>query len=78
MHDNFAVLLSRPGNFNDITDGLTFYARERGDNGALEGILMHDVRKPDIPVTIMAERGQVVEKDGQLCNWLFSTASVRK
>jgi len=65
MRDNFAVLLSRPGNFNDITDGLTFYARERGQGGALEGILMHDVRRPDAPVTLMAERGQVVNNNGQ-------------
>jgi len=65
MRDNMAVLLSRPGNFNDITDGLTFYARARGSGGALEGILMHDVRRPDSPVTIMADRGQVVDNDGQ-------------
>ncbi len=65
MRDNFAVLLSRPGNFNDLADGLTFYARARGPNGALEGILMHDVRKPEMPITIMAERGQVIDKDGQ-------------
>jgi lipopolysaccharide export system permease protein len=64
MRDNFAVLLSRPGNFNDISDGFTFYARARGPNGALEGILMHDVRKPATPITIMAERGQVVPNDG--------------
>ena len=65
MRDNFAVMLSRPGNFNDITDGLTFYARTRGSGGALEGILMHDVRRPDAPVTLMAERGQIVDNNGQ-------------
>ncbi len=65
MRDNYAVLLTRPGNFNDITDGLTFYARARGSGGALEGILMHDVRKPETPVTIMADRGQVVDNNGQ-------------
>jgi lipopolysaccharide export system permease protein len=65
MRDNYSVFLARPDNFNDITDGLTFYARERGNNGALEGILMHDVRNPDNPITIMADNGQVVSKDGQ-------------
>ena len=64
MRDNFAMLLSRPGNFNDINDGLTFYARARGDGGALEGILMHDVRKPETPITIMAERGQLTNQNG--------------
>jgi lipopolysaccharide export system permease protein len=31
----------------------------------LEGILIHDVRKPDTPVTTMAATGQVVDTDGQ-------------
>jgi lipopolysaccharide export system permease protein len=65
VHDSYAIVLSRPGNFNDITDGLTFYARKRGANGALEGILMHDVRKPDMPVTLMADTGQVIDNNGQ-------------
>ncbi len=65
MRDNDAILLARPGTFNDVAEGLTFYARARGPNGALEDILLHDVRKPDTPVTIMAERGQVTTANGQ-------------
>jgi lipopolysaccharide export system permease protein len=65
VRDSYAVFLARPGNFNDITDGLTFYARRRGTNGALEGILIHDVRNPQGPVTIMADTGQVVSNDNQ-------------
>lgn len=61
IRDSYAVFLSRPGNFNDITDGLTFYAQKRDASGALEGILIHDVRKADAPVTIMANTGQVVD-----------------
>jgi len=65
IRDGYAVFLSRPGNFNDITDGLTFYARKRGSEGSLEGILIHDVRKPEAPVTIMANTGQVISNDEQ-------------
>jgi lipopolysaccharide export system permease protein len=65
IRDSYAVFLSRPGNFNDITDGLTFYAHRRDSGGALEGILIHDVRKPEAPVTIMANTGQVVTNDEQ-------------
>ncbi len=65
VRDNFSVFLARPGNFNDITDGLTFYARERGSNGELQGILLHDVRKPDNTVTIMADKGQMLVVNGQ-------------
>lgn len=63
VRDSYAVFLARPGNFNDITDGLTFYARKRGSNGALEGILIHDVRNPQGPITIMADTGQVVNNN---------------
>jgi lipopolysaccharide export system permease protein len=65
MRDSYAVFLSHPGSFNDLSDGLTFYANKRGPNGSLEGILIHDVRKPETPVTTMAATGQVVESDGQ-------------
>lgn len=65
VRDSYAVFLSRPGNFNDITEGLTFYARRRGPNGSLEGILIHDVRNPQIPVTIMADTGQVIDNHDQ-------------
>jgi lipopolysaccharide export system permease protein len=65
VRNSYAVFLSRPGYFNDITDGLTFYAQRRGSGGALEGILIHDVRKPETPVTTMAATGQVIDNNGQ-------------
>jgi lipopolysaccharide export system permease protein len=65
VRDSYAVFLSRPGNFNDITDGLTFYARRRGSHGELEGILIHDVRNPQDPITIMADTGQVIDSETQ-------------
>ncbi len=65
MRDSYAVFLSHPGSFNDLSEGLTFYANKRGPNGSLQGILIHDVRQPDTPVTTMAETGQVVDSGGQ-------------
>lgn len=65
VRNSYAIFLSRPGYFNDITDGLTFYARRRDSAGTLEGILIHDVRKPQMPVTTMAATGQVLENNGQ-------------
>ncbi|MBV8060420.1 MAG: LptF/LptG family permease [Alphaproteobacteria bacterium] len=65
VRNSYAVFLSRPGSFNDITDGLTFFTRKRGDNGGLEGVLIHDIRKPEMPITIMADTGQIVSRNGQ-------------
>lgn len=60
VKDNFSLFLVRPGMFNDIADGLTFYVRARGKDGTLKDILIHDIRRPARPVTIMAESGQFI------------------
>ncbi|MDR3423523.1 MAG: LptF/LptG family permease [Alphaproteobacteria bacterium] len=72
MRDNYAVFLSHPGSFNDLSDGLTFYANKRGANGSLQGILIHDVRQPDLAITTMAATGQVVTTGGQTHMIIFN------
>jgi len=57
VRDNYSALMIRPGTFNDLAEGLTFYARKRSGGGGLVDILVHDVRTPERPVTIMAEHG---------------------
>jgi len=52
-----ASVLLQAGEFNTLTSGVTAYVRERGADGDLRGILVHDSREPDRPVTVMAERG---------------------
>ena len=65
MRESYAVFLSHPGSFNDLAEGLTFYANKRGPNASLQGILIHDVRQPGKEVTTMAATGQVVESGGE-------------
>ncbi len=65
MRESYAVFLSHPGSFNDLADGLTFYANRRGQGGSLQGILIHDVRQPDRVVTTMAATGQLVDTGGE-------------
>lgn len=60
IRNDHSVLLLRTGVFNDVAKGLTFYARERGKNGDMVGILLHDTRRSDKPVTLMAEHGELV------------------
>lgn len=60
IRNDHSVLLLRTGVFNDIANGLTFFARERSQNGSLLGILIHDTRKDGKPVTIMAQSGELV------------------
>lgn len=57
-----STLLFREGVFNSIIPGLTVYMKERGENGELHGIMIHDSRADDkLPSTIFARRGVVVE-----------------
>lgn len=57
--DNYAALLLQEGVFNSPVDGLTVFVREREDDGTLRGILVHDNRIPDNPITMMAEKGEL-------------------
>lgn len=64
VRDEYSAVMIRPGVFNDIADGLTFYARRRSGNGGLQDILVHDIRSPEKPVTIMAKRGLFTVEHG--------------
>lgn len=59
-----STLLLREGVFNEIGEDLTVYLEKRGDNGAMEGLVIYDSR-PELPapVTIIARRGQMVATD---------------
>lgn len=59
--ENYAALLLQEGVFNNPVDGLTVFIRERHDDGMLYGILVHDNRNSEAPVTMMAEEGQLVK-----------------
>lgn len=51
------------GVFNPIIDGITVFVRDRNEAGELYGIVVHDERKPEKPVTIMAEKGTIIASD---------------
>jgi len=60
---NQASFLLQDGEFNSLASGITAYVRERGRGGELRGILVHDARDPERPVTVMAERGEILAGD---------------
>lgn len=63
IRSDFSMLLLRTGSFHDISSGLSFYASERGKNGELKNLLIHDARKPDKPSTIMADSGELIRTE---------------
>jgi lipopolysaccharide export system permease protein len=65
LRNELGSLLIEEGVFNEMTSGLTVYVRERAEDGTLKGILVHDSRNAQAPVTMMAERGAIAEgEDG--------------
>ena len=54
-----SALLLEEGTFNTLSKGVTVYIRGR-EGGTLNGILVHDARDRERPVTMMAERGRLV------------------
>jgi len=63
----FSTLLFREGVFNEVGKGLTVYVRERGEEGSLYGLMIHDSRSKkgadQSPSTILAKRGTLVSAD---------------
>ncbi len=60
IRHKYASILLQEGVFNQVSNGLTVYVRERSDDGKLMGIMVHDSRDQDRPITMMAERGSLV------------------
>jgi len=58
---NYSHVLLQEGMFNNVGNDVTVYIRQRANDEQLLGILVHDNRNKKNPVTIMAERGALVE-----------------
>ena len=56
----FSSVFLQEGVFNPVAKGITVFVRERGNNGELKGIIIHDERVKDKPTTMMAEKGAIV------------------
>lgn len=60
VKNDYSQLFLREGVFNDVGEKLSVYLRNRGQDGNLHGVLIHDARIPDKPVTIMGEHAIMV------------------
>lgn len=64
IKSNLSTLLLREGVFNDISDDLTVYIRDRVDAVTMRGILIHDRGSADRPITILAQQGKLYTPSG--------------
>lgn len=63
FRNDFSTVLLQEGVFTTLSSDITVYVRERSADGELRGILVHDNREPESPVTMMAERGALVPSE---------------
>jgi len=63
FRSELASLFLQEGVFNPVVEGITVFIRERSESGQLFGIIIHDERVPEEPVTMMAEQGAIVISD---------------
>ncbi len=56
-------VMLQEGQFSQIGKGLTVYVRARDPKGELLGLIIHDRRNPDRVITILAERGALVQNE---------------
>jgi lipopolysaccharide export system permease protein len=54
-------VMLQEGQFSQIGKGLTVYVRARNPDGELLGLIIHDRRNPQKVITILAERGALVQ-----------------
>lgn len=60
VRQSYASVLIQEGVFNTVGNDVTVYVRERDEDGALVGIIVHDLRQREKPVTLIAEKGAIV------------------
>ena len=61
--NTYGSVLLQEGRFNNPTAGLTIFVRARSGANELLGLFIHDARDDTHPVTVMAERGQLLRGD---------------
>ena len=57
IRNNYASTLLQEGVFSTPVDRLTVYIESRSQDGVLHGILVHDARDKERPITMMAQEG---------------------
>lgn len=63
IRNNYASVLLQEGVFSTPTKTLTVYIESRGKDGLLKGILVHDSRDAEKPVTMMAQEGRLIQTE---------------
>ena len=63
ISSDYSSMLLQEGSFNTLPSRITIFVRERQGAGVLKGILVHDGRDSDEPITYMAHEGRLISTE---------------
>jgi len=63
IRNEYSNILLQEGAFNEVAPNVVVYVRHREGDGDLRGIMVHDMRRSDAPVTLMAESGALIRTE---------------
>lgn len=63
VKNHLTHLMFREGEFTDLKNGVTVFIDKHEDDGSISGIFVSDESKPNIKVTLTAEKGRMIKTD---------------
>ena len=63
VKNNLTQMVFREGEFTSLKNGITVFVNKHEDDGSVSGIFVSDESKPDVKVTLTAEKGRVIQTE---------------
>lgn len=61
VKNNLTQMIFREGEFNSLKHGITIFIDKHESDGSVSGIFVSDESKPDVKVTLTAEKGRLIQ-----------------
>lgn len=63
VKNNLTQMVFREGEFTSLKNGITVFVNKHEDDGSVSGIFVSDESKPDVKVTLTAEKGRLIQTE---------------
>lgn len=63
VKNNLTQMVFREGEFTSLKNGITVFIDKHEDDGSVSGIFVSDESKPNVKVTLTAEKGRIIQTD---------------
>ena len=63
VKNNLTQMVFREGEFTTLKNGITVFVNKHEDDGSVSGIFVSDESKPNLKVTLTAEKGRIIQTE---------------